>query len=71
MLPGRTRTAARDDLLRRSWGNLRATINRAWSPADFDTLNYSAPSTTPRSTYLDPLQIMSARYFKIGVQIDF
>ncbi|MBI2149494.1 MAG: TonB-dependent receptor [Acidobacteria bacterium] len=33
--------------------------------------NYSAPSTTPRSTYLDPLQIMSARYLKIGVQIDF
>src|SRR5262249_44782658 len=33
--------------------------------------NYSAPSTPPRSTYLDPLSIMSARYFKIGTQIDF
>jgi hypothetical protein len=33
--------------------------------------NYSAPSTSPRSTYLDPLQIMSAPYFKFGRQIDF
>jgi hypothetical protein len=33
--------------------------------------NYSAPSTSPRSTYLDPLSIMAARYFKIGAQIDF
>ena len=33
--------------------------------------NYSAPSTSPRSTYLDPLSIMSARYFKLGMQIDF
>jgi len=35
--------------------------------------NYTAPSTTPapRSTYLDPLQIISARYFKFGTQIDF
>jgi hypothetical protein len=33
--------------------------------------NYTAPSTPPRSTYLDPLSIMSARYFKFGTQIDF
>ena len=33
--------------------------------------NYSAPSPSPRSTYLDPLSIVSARYFKIGTQIDF
>ena len=32
---------------------------------------YSPPSTTPRSTYLDPLQIMSARFFKISAQFDF
>ena len=32
---------------------------------------YSAPSTTPRSTYLDPLSIMSARFFKISAQFDF
>jgi len=31
--------------------------------------NYSAPSAT--STYLNPLSIMAARYFKIGAQIDF
>ena len=35
--------------------------------------NYSAPapSGSPRSTFLDPLSIMSGRYFKIGTQIDF
>jgi hypothetical protein len=35
--------------------------------------NYSAPATagSPRSTYLDPLSIMAARYFKFGTQIDF
>ena len=36
--------------------------------------NYSAPTppgTTPRSTYLDPLSIMSARLFKISAQFDF
>ncbi|PYR46714.1 MAG: hypothetical protein DMF95_17880 [Acidobacteria bacterium] len=32
---------------------------------------YSAPSTLPRSTYLDPLSIMSARFFKISAQFDF
>jgi hypothetical protein len=35
--------------------------------------NYTAPAATgsPRSTYLDPLSIMAARYFKFGTQIDF
>ncbi len=33
--------------------------------------NYTAPSTSPRSTYLDPLSIMSARFFKISGQVDF
>jgi hypothetical protein len=36
--------------------------------------NYSAPTppgATPRSTYFDPLQIMSARFFKISGQFDF
>jgi hypothetical protein len=33
--------------------------------------NYSAPSTSPRSTFLDPLSIMSARFFKITAQFDF
>jgi hypothetical protein len=33
--------------------------------------NYTAPSTPPRSTYLDPLSIMSARFFKISAQFDF
>jgi hypothetical protein len=33
--------------------------------------NYTAPSTLPRSTFLDPLAIVSARYFKLGAQFDF
>jgi hypothetical protein len=35
--------------------------------------SYSAPAAAgaPRSTYLDPLSIMSARYFKFGTQFDF
>jgi hypothetical protein len=36
--------------------------------------NYSAPTApgvTPRSTYRDPLSIMSARFFKVSAQFDF
>src|SRR5262245_1095582 len=33
--------------------------------------NYSAPSTLPRSTYLDPLSITVPRLFKISAQFDF
>jgi carboxypeptidase family protein len=29
--------------VRRSWGNLTATVNRAWTPADFDTFTYNVP----------------------------
>jgi hypothetical protein len=29
---------------RRSWGNLRATINRALTPADFDAFTYNVPA---------------------------
>jgi hypothetical protein len=61
------------------FGNSLSTIN-------FDVYNlfnsnttevfqrsYTAPSTAgqPRSTYLDPLSIMSARFFKISAQFDF
>jgi hypothetical protein len=31
------------DYIRRSWGNLTAEINRAWSPADFDAFTYNVP----------------------------
>ena len=31
------------DYIRRSWGNLTATVNRAWTPADFDTFAYNVP----------------------------
>ncbi|HEY3161374.1 MAG TPA: hypothetical protein VGJ78_20550, partial [Vicinamibacterales bacterium] len=31
------------DYVRRSWGNLTATVNRAWTPADFDTFAYTVP----------------------------
>jgi hypothetical protein len=32
------------DYIRRSWGNLKTTINRAVTPADFDTFTYRVPS---------------------------
>jgi hypothetical protein len=32
------------DYIRRSWGNLKTTINRALTPADFDTFVYNVPS---------------------------
>jgi len=31
------------DYIRRSWGNLTAEVNRAWTPADFDTFVYNVP----------------------------
>jgi len=31
------------DYIRRSWGNLRTTVNRALTPADFDTFVYNVP----------------------------
>jgi hypothetical protein len=32
------------DYIHRSWGNLTAEVNRAWSPADFDTFTYNVPA---------------------------
>jgi hypothetical protein len=32
------------DYIHRSWGNLTAEINRAWTPADFDPFTYSVPA---------------------------
>jgi hypothetical protein len=32
------------DYVRRTWGNLKTTINRALTPADFDTFIYNVPS---------------------------
>ncbi len=37
------RVSVEVDYIRRSWGNLPATINRAWTPADFDTFVYNVP----------------------------
>src|SRR5213079_170423 len=31
------------DYIRRNWGNLPTEINRAWTPADFDTFTYNVP----------------------------
>jgi hypothetical protein len=31
------------DYIHRSWGNLTAEVNRAWTPADFDPFIYSVP----------------------------
>jgi hypothetical protein len=62
------------------YGNSRASINfDIYNLFNSNTTevyqrNYSAPTApgaVPRSTYLDPLQSMSARFFKISAQIDF
>ncbi|HVZ20755.1 MAG TPA: carboxypeptidase regulatory-like domain-containing protein [Vicinamibacterales bacterium] len=37
------RVSAEVNYIHRSWGNLTAEINRAWSPADFDTFTYTTP----------------------------
>ena len=37
------RVSLQVDYIRRNWGNLPATINRAWTPADFDAFVYNAP----------------------------
>jgi hypothetical protein len=38
------RVSVEVDYIRRSWGNLPATINRAWTPADFDSFVYNVPA---------------------------
>jgi hypothetical protein len=40
------RVSVEVDYIRRSWGNLPATINRAWTPADFDAFVYNVPQDT-------------------------
>ncbi len=37
------RVSVEVDYIRRSWGNLPATINRAWTAADFDKFVYNVP----------------------------
>ena len=37
------RVSVEVNYVRRSWGNLTATVNRAWTPADFDTFAYTVP----------------------------
>jgi hypothetical protein len=58
---GKTRTQVNVDLYNLTNANTTEVFQR----------NYSDPSTLPRSTYLDPLSIMSARFFKISAQFDF
>jgi hypothetical protein len=38
------RVSVEVDYIRRTWGNLKTTINRALTPADFDTFVYNVPS---------------------------
>jgi hypothetical protein len=38
------RVSLQVDYIRRSWGNLGATVNDAWTAADFDTFVYNVPS---------------------------
>ncbi|HEV8392813.1 MAG TPA: TonB-dependent receptor, partial [Vicinamibacterales bacterium] len=37
------RVSVEVDYIRRTWGNLKTTINRALTPADFDTFTYNVP----------------------------
>jgi hypothetical protein len=37
------RVSVEVDYIRRSWGNLTAEVNRAWTPADFDSFIYTVP----------------------------
>ena len=37
------RVSLQVDYIRRSWGNLGATVNDAWTAADFDTFHYNVP----------------------------
>ena len=38
------RVSAEVDYIHRSWGNLTAEINRAWSPSDFTPFTYNVPA---------------------------
>ena len=38
------RVSVEVNYVRRTWGNLKTTINRALTPADFDTFTYNVPS---------------------------
>jgi hypothetical protein len=61
---GNSRTAINFDVYNLFNENTTETFQRNYSAP-------TAPGVTPRSTYLDPLQIMSARFFKISAQFDF
>ena len=61
---GNSRTAINFDVYNLFNENTTETFQRNYSAP-------TAPGATPRSTYLDPLQIMSARFFKISAQFDF
>ena len=37
------RVSVEVDYVRRTWGNLKTTVNRALTPADFDTFTYNVP----------------------------
>jgi hypothetical protein len=58
---GNSRTAINFDIYNLLNSNTTEVFQRSYTP----------PNSTPRSTYLDPLQIMSARFFKISAQFDF
>jgi hypothetical protein len=61
---GNSRTAINFDVYNLFNSNTTEVYQRSYSAP-------TAPGATPRSTYLDPLQIMSARFFKVSAQFDF
>jgi hypothetical protein len=60
---GTTRSMVNFDIYNLFNANTTEVFQRSYTPP--------AAAGAPRSTYLDPLQIMSARFFKISAQIDF
>jgi hypothetical protein len=61
---GNSRTMINFDVYNLFNANTTEVFQRSYTPP-------TPPGATPRSTYLDPLQIMSARFFKISAQFDF
>jgi hypothetical protein len=66
------RVSVEFNYVRRTWGNLKTTINRALTPADFDTFTYNVPtdSRLPGGGGY-PLVFRDVKPGKFGVQDNF
>ena len=66
------RVSVEFNYIRRTWGNLKTTINRALTPADFDTFTYNVPtdSRLPGGGGY-PLVFRDVKPGKFGIQDNF